>query len=192
MLTLITAPTVEPVTTIEARLQLRIDSVDPQVDAELARMITSARTSVERRTRRALLTQTWELQLDEFPTYKIELPRPPLLTVTSVTYRDTAGAWQTLAAASYVVTAPAGPTAERGTVTLAKNYTWPSTYGDINSVKVRYTAGYGAAASSVPGDIRSAVLLSISDLYEGRVSTNAINASTIDALLSPYVSMRWQ
>jgi uncharacterized phiE125 gp8 family phage protein len=177
----------------DASLGVEVPTTNSTVDPELVRAIAASRTIVERHTRRALLTQTWELQLEEFPDDdEIELPLPPLQSVTSITYKDTAGAWQTLAAASYVVDAPAGPVAERGRVSLAYGQQWPSTYDEEVAVKIRFVAGYGSAASSVPRDIQAAVLLWVGDLYDARCGGSARNTDAIEALLSSYRSVRFR
>jgi uncharacterized phiE125 gp8 family phage protein len=41
-------------------------------------------------------------------------------------------------------------------------------YGNINDVTITYTAGYGSDASSVPGQIKQAILLMITDAYDNR------------------------
>lgn len=193
MLSLVTAPTVEPVTVEDAYTHLRLDTADVgggDTAAEVTRKIAAARGQVERITRRALLSQTWDLYLDAFPAGAIELPKPPLRSVTAITYKDTSGVWQTLAASAYVVSAPAGPTAERGQISLAYGQTWPSTYSEANVVKVRFVAGYGTTEESVPEDVRAAVLLVLGDLYERRTGESHERAA-VDALLHPYRSVRW-
>jgi uncharacterized phiE125 gp8 family phage protein len=58
-------PSLEPVTLAEAKAFLRIeDSTEDQVVTDL---ITAARQYVENRTGRALITQTWQLTDDGFP-----------------------------------------------------------------------------------------------------------------------------
>lgn len=64
-------------------------------DTLLTNLITAARRHVENVLRRALITQTWELWLDDFPTSGFEIPLPPLQEpvvtagafVTGTTYR---------------------------------------------------------------------------------------------------------
>lgn len=181
----------------DASLGAAAPSTNTTVDPEVTRLIRAARLQVERITRRGLLSQTWELQLDAFPAGAvIELPLPPLLSVTSVTYQDTAGAWQTLAASAYVVTGPAGPIAERGRITLADGATWPTTADEADSVKVRFVAGYGTTAAAVPDDLRQAVLMLVGELYEQRAETitgTIVGRTTraVDALVGPYRSLRW-
>jgi uncharacterized phiE125 gp8 family phage protein len=190
MLSLYAAPTVEPIELDDAYTQLRLTTTESETASEVSRKISSARRQVERFTRRALVSQTWDLYLDGFPCGAIELPRPPLISVTAVTYRNTAGSWITLAPASYVVSAPVGPTAERGTISLAYSQTWPSTYGEVDVVKVRFVAGYGTTAVSVPDDLRDALLLILGDLYEHRTG-GGHDRTAAEAIMSSYRSVRW-
>lgn len=80
-LKLITAPTVEPVTLAGVKNHLRIDSEDE--NALITALITTARQLAERDTKRAFITQTWRLYLDESPA-EIYLPKPPLQSVESI------------------------------------------------------------------------------------------------------------
>ena len=86
----------------------------------------------------------------------IDLPRPPLQSVESIQYIDTAGNVQTLAPEDYVVDASSG---EIGRVALAWNRFWPITRCSINSVVIQFTAGYGDAAEDVPQAIRQGILI---------------------------------
>ena len=109
-LALTTAPTVEPVTLAELQAHARVD--DSEVDAYLTALIAGARQWVEEWLQRQLVTATWTLTLDCFPRDGIiELPRPPLLAVTTVNYYDVDRATQLLAAATYHVHAHTGPEA---------------------------------------------------------------------------------
>ena len=198
-------PTVEPVTLTEARLHLRV--TDTADDTLITSLIQAAREYAESYCRRSLLTQTWKLTLDRFP-YSlggfwicdgryysgghakdyISLPRPNLLTVSSVTYVDTNGATQTWAASNYLVDTTQTP----GQLRLAYNIDWPSTRTDPNAVAITYTAGYGASATAVPEAIKSAIKLMVGWWYEQREAVNVGNIvnevpMAVDALLGPYV-----
>lgn len=76
-----TAPTVEPITLEEAKLDLRIDSGDD--NTLIASLIATARELAERETKRAFITQTWQMYLDQAPAI-IEIPKPPLQSVVSI------------------------------------------------------------------------------------------------------------
>jgi uncharacterized phiE125 gp8 family phage protein len=164
-LKLISPPAVEPVSLAEAKVHLRLDS--DADDAYVSALIATARERVELFLRRALITQTFDCTLDGFPANRrsIDLPRPPLQSVESVKYIDTAGNQQTLPPETYVVDAASN---EMGRVALAWNQFWPITRWSINSVVIRFVAGYGDNAAEVPQAIRHGILIEISNLYENR------------------------
>ena len=101
---LVTGPAEEPVTRDETKTQLRIDHTDE--DSFVDGLITAARAYVEDATFRALVTQTWKLNLEAWPAGNaIEIPKPPLQSVSSVVYLDEAGASTTWASSNYIVDA---------------------------------------------------------------------------------------
>ena len=83
---LITEPASEPVTLAEAKLHLRVDTVDD--DARITELITSARQQAELILKRSLLPQTWEKTIDAFPTSDIELLYPSIIAIESIKYQD--------------------------------------------------------------------------------------------------------
>lgn len=182
---LVTAPAAEPVTLAEVKLHLRID--DNADDVLLGALITAARQHAEHDTRRALVTQTRKLVLDEFPSGAITLDHAPVGAVTSVLYIDPDGVERTLDAAGYKldkITEPCRLVPAYGT-------SWPATRAEINAVSVIYTCGFGAP-EAVPESIKRWMLLRIGALYENREEVLTGRAITLaplplaDALLSPY------
>jgi uncharacterized phiE125 gp8 family phage protein len=160
--------TSETLNVADGSLGAQAPTTNTTVDPELTRLITATRERAELATQRALITQTWDLVLDEFPCDGfIEIPKPPLVSITHVKYRDTAGTLQTWPSTNYIVEAPAGPRARRGRVALAFGVTWPAAYGQAGDVQVRFVCGYGAA-SAVPQLIRSAMLADLATLYKQR------------------------
>jgi uncharacterized phiE125 gp8 family phage protein len=155
----VTGPAVEPVTAAECKLDARVDGSTE--DTLFATWIAAARQEIEFTARRAFITRTLELSLDAWPAHNaIVLPYPPLASVTQITYYDDDGAQQTMAAADYIVIADEEP----GRVVLNPSAQWPTDLHDYPRIRVRYTAGYGAAAVNVPDyyklDIRGLVKLS--------------------------------
>jgi len=184
-LTIITQPTFEPITLEEARAHLRVTSSDD--DALIVGYMLAARQHVEDYLGRSLITRTLEVTIDDGLPCEIELPRPPLASVTFVTYVDTAGATQTLSAGLYqVVTGMVG-----GKIVPAYGASWPSTRCQSDAVTVRYVAGYGANSTSVPDAIRMAILLLVGHFYANReaamvgVSVSELPFA-VEALLNPY------
>lgn len=183
-LTLITAPSGYPVRMDEARMQARLDTADEDALLEiyLAQLVEAA----QHRTGRALLTQTWELTLDAFPDWEISVPLPPLQAVVSIKYDDTAGVEQTLASADYKVDTASAP----GRIVPAYGKSWPSTLDQIAAVRVRFTAGYGAA-ETVPAAIRHWILARLATYAAFREQlaerqTLELPRDFTDGLLDPY------
>jgi len=180
------APSEEPITLAEAKMHLAIDTspATAHPDDDLVEsMIKAARRWCENFQNRAYITQTLDLYLDRFPSKsEIRLPKPPLQSVTSLQYKDTAGTLQTFDSAYYIVDTVSEP----GRIVLAYGQSWPSTYDEIQAVQIRFVCGYGLAAA-VPEDIKHAILLKIADLYEHRgdgVADPNINTA-IESLLWP-------
>jgi uncharacterized phiE125 gp8 family phage protein len=184
-LKLVTPPEVEPVTLDEAKEHLRLDT--DADDTYASALITAARERVELFLRRALITQAFEYTLDGFPSGFIDLPRPPLAAVESIKYLDTGGSERTLPPESYVVDTSSD---EIGRIALTCTEYWPITRCSINSVVIRFVAGYGDAPEDIPQAIRQGILIEISNLYENRedivVGQSFSMLSLSERLLWPY------
>lgn len=178
------APTIEPVSLDEVKLHLRLDSGSSE-DTLLSSLIATARQYCEQYQRRAYITQTWELWLDRFPTVPvIDIPLPPLQSIISIKYYDTANSEYTLAASEYFADIKSQP----GRISLHYGKTWPSlTLRPSNAVCITFVCGYGATAASVLERIRQAILLTIGHLYENREAVSNVQAyvvpMTVDSLL---------
>jgi len=163
MQTQLKPPAEEPLTLAEAKLHLRVDADITDDDSLISALIVTARQQAEHRTGRALVSQQWRLGLDCFPDDSLELPKPKLLSVESITYLDGDGVRQTISAADYEVI-----TDELvGRIIPAYGKSWPSCREHPGSVRVDYTCGYGAAAD-VPQSIKAWMLLAIATWYENR------------------------
>lgn len=161
----ITAPTTEPISSIEAKLYLKVD--DTTDDNLIASLIKAVRQACEKYTGRQLVTATLEASFDEFPDedeeYTFELYGCPVSKINTIKYYDSSDVQQTLAASVYL----ADFVSEPCRVTLAVNQSWPSLSGRINGVVINYESGYGAAAS-VPDAIKAGLYLHLGHLYANR------------------------
>lgn len=175
-LKLITAPTEEPVTLVEAKAWIRVDGATE--DALIGALITAARQYVERQAQIAILPQTWRAQFDCWPDAApdgrggflppvLQLPRPPLVSVTTLKYFPADGSDQvTMDAAEYQVDDVSYP----GRVAPAPDESWPAlASGRLGAVQIDYVAGY-ANPAAVPMCIRQAILLIVAHWYEHRES----------------------
>lgn len=168
-LSLVTAPAEEPITFAQVQSQLRVVVSDEQSWIEGV-LIPASRDRAEKATRRALLPQTWDYLLDQCPPDEdyIEIPKPPLVSVTSFTVTQTDGSTRTLVQGTdYLVQAPAGPRCARGRVALPFAGVWPVTLKQMGAVRIRFQCGY-ADAAHVPPLLVSAMLMDVGTLYENR------------------------
>lgn len=166
-LTLITAPAALPVTVAEAKAHLRVDhSIEDTLIENLIKVATAELDGRQGLLRRALITQTWDMQLLTFPfVQRIELPFPPLQSVTYIKYLDDDGVEQTLSTDVYEVV----KTGEAAYIRRRRDQLWPVTFEDTDlGVTVRFVCGYGGTSASVPENIRAAMLLRIGELYNFR------------------------
>lgn len=197
-LTLITPPAAEvfaagdEVALAKAHAKIQHDDEDDLVALYLA----AARGDAEAFTGRQFINATWEWKRRTFPCADEELPRAPLSSVTSIKYLDTAGVEQTIASSVYVVSTPSGPHAEPGRLSLASAQSWPTQLIQADAVRIRFVAGYGAAGTSVPAEIRHAILLLFGEMYETRrESVLGVSVSpaavTAERLLWPFRVVRW-
>jgi len=89
-LSLTSPPATEPIALADAKAHLQIDHA-AEDDYLEDFLIPAARRYAETLTHRSFITQTWVLRLNGFGGGPIYLPRPPLVSITSVAYTDTAG-----------------------------------------------------------------------------------------------------
>lgn len=188
---LITAMTTEPVSLDDVRRHLRMTDDTTEDDLVLL-LIERARIYCEKHTGRAFGTQTWEAYLNYWPGRNyIDLPMPPLQSVTSVKYKDYAGTETTMTLTTqYLVDTDS----DTGRIVLPYGVTWPSFVGyPINPIRIRYVAGY----TSLPETLKQAMLLVIGSWYENREHAAEIIGGKLEvvpfsafALMAQY-RVRW-
>lgn len=178
MITIETAPTIEPVTYAEAKEFLRITHDD---ETKLINsLIAQARASVEFNTESALLTQTRKLWLDGFPCSgePILIKCPPISAVSSIEYLDSAGALQTWSSSLYQVDTKSRPARVRPN----PDQSWPTARSVMNAVRVTFVAGV-ASADLLPAAAKTATLLRLQLLYDqNRLGTNVEEPPAIKTL----------
>lgn len=171
-LTVAAPPMALPVTLAEMKAYANIDASDD--DLLLESLISAATDHIELATSRTLVETTYLLTLDEFPANEIMLPRSPLSSVASIEYDNALGAEQTLAPALYEVDG----VSEHPWV-LPADGVWPATFDGINSVRIRFIAGYAHPdspedhAARVPPKAKIAIMALVSYWYGQREAVAA-------------------
>jgi len=132
----------EPLTLEEVQSYLKIPTRAVQDDEEkslLGSMISAARELAEILQNRDLIRKQWDLSLDYWPSTAIKL-RAPLVSVDSVQYRTSDGAYVSLAQdTDFVVDSAKVP----GVVMPLYNQIWTSfTPWPSSAIVVRFTSGY--------------------------------------------------
>tara|TARA_R100000657_G_C4682920_1_gene133511 strand:- start:2634 stop:3260 length:627 start_codon:yes stop_codon:yes gene_type:complete len=183
-LVLKTGPASTPITLAEAKSFLRIDSDYDDDDNYITSLINVATGVVEEFTRRRLITQTFNIFHDEFPSY-IDLQVGDVASVTHIKYYDESNVLQTLAASNYDVDTKIRP----GRIYQSDDGDFPNTFDRPNAVEVEFVVG--GAASDIPAPIIQAIYIIVGRYYENRqdvVMGTQVNELPlmVDHLLTPY------
>lgn len=180
---IIIPPAKLPVTLQEAKDHLRVDHNDEDSLIEL--YLKAACNHIERVIcKRAFVTQTLELVMDNWPGYEIMLPRPPLQEVISVKYTDAEGVEHIIDPADYIVDTDNEP----GRIVPRDGCGWPAGgLYPVNAIKIQYKAGYPPGGeggddltANIPADLINAILLLTAQLYEYREPTLVGSASFVN------------
>lgn len=178
---LIDAPASEPLSLVEAKNYLRIGH--DADDALIASLISAARVQVETYTRRALITQTWRIVIDRWPSSGvIASPVSPLREVTAARVRGTTGEPEELDPDIFMPNTASSP----GLIVFdAGRVLQPAQ--EVAGIEIDIEAGYGAAAD-VPPPLVQAIRLLLARAYEYRERSEEQGAMPegIAALLAPY------
>ena len=184
----LTNPTVEPVSYVDVKAQLRVDADDER--AYLSSLIVAARLYAESDTQRTFIARQAQVTAYEgggffgfgygfgvgwwwHPEHGLRLPRGPVSSVQSVTDLN-------------------GVTVDPTTYHLRRVGDTDYLHGwNLSGLTtVTYTAGYGPAAADVPQDVRTGILLHVAHLWENRSASTTRPQSHIalglDAIYGQY------
>src|SRR5690606_10534121 len=168
---LVTAPTMTPVSLAEAKVQLSVDH--DEHNAMIEGFIAAAVDHLDGWSGilgRALVEQTWRQDFDCFSGH-LRLPLAPVISITSVTWRDTAGQISTVATDDYALLSDAlGPY-----IKFKSGFSWPGDLNQTNPVSITFLAGYPTtpevpaagetpaipAVSNIPPAIKAAILIHV-------------------------------
>ena len=195
----VTASTDSPaISTADMKTFLRVDT--DADDAVIASYVATATEAVKQYLRLALLTETFVLKADGFTVAgaddrllslgpgvhtasvpyvlgggeTLDIPFPPLQSVTSVVTYDRGNNASTYSNTKYQVDL------QSGRIYLNEGEVWPSDLRAQDAVQVTYVAGYGSG--SIPDPILQAIRSYVERPYDGCEGMTA----EIKRLLAPY------
>jgi uncharacterized phiE125 gp8 family phage protein len=184
----ITGPSTQCVTVDDVKDFLKLQGTTSE-DLLLQTFIKAAESYAENYMKRSINRQRWELRIDGFSGHDgdIELPRPPLTTVSSevvVSYIEdtTAGNTTTISATAITIDYYSEP----GIIYPSYDNEWPETRDESNSVRVTYYSGYSTPAN-VPDAIKQWVKLRVGAMYEHRESLMVGTGNFVTELPHSYV-----
>jgi uncharacterized phiE125 gp8 family phage protein len=158
----ITPASTYPVSLTEAKLHLKVDiSTD---DTLITNLIVAATQVSEEYTNRFFINTVVNQTCSDFKELS-ELFKSKVSAVTHIKYYDSDNAQQTWANTNYVVNNEYEPCQ----INLVVDGSFPNIADRIDAIECRYTVGYGTA-SDVPDVIKQAILLTLGNWYENRMS----------------------
>jgi uncharacterized phiE125 gp8 family phage protein len=161
--TLVTPPSVEPVSLAEAKAHLRVTHADD--DDFISRLIIAARRQVEMRTGLRLIQQVWRVTYDKWPDDgTLRLPVGPVIGVNDFRVIGADDVSVTIDPAHYTLDEISVPA--RLALRPGRNVHSPGRR--FNSIELTVTVGFGAAASSVPQELKQAMLLMVGKWFAHR------------------------
>lgn len=154
-LTIVTPPTVEPVLIDTVKQSAHIDH---NIEDDIIRVwIRTARILAEAFHRKAYVTRTYDLTLDNFPAMPFDIPYPPLQSITSIKYYGTDDTEYSIDLNTVIQVDTSGIP---GRIGLKYQQIFPTTVlRDMASVIIRFVAGYGDKESDIPENIKDAICL---------------------------------
>lgn len=160
----IAQPEVEPVTLDDVKTYTRVGDDDSE-DVFINTWIKAGRIKAENYQRRSFITQDWRLALDAFPAASevIYLPRGPLQSLQSVTYRDRAGVEEDYDITKFIVDT------DTCTIRLKTGEQYPTPSEGLDCVKINYRTGYGDAPEDLPEYIADVIYIYCAYRYENRL-----------------------
>lgn len=155
------------ITVEEAKRHLRVTS--SAEDADIEDLVAVAQAHVERTSGRAFLTSRYRLTVDRFPYCgELKLPRSPVQSIDSVTFRDADGVPQTLDESLYRLSRAAFSSTTQS-VALVTDAPFPSTEWAGDAVSVEFTAG-AETVQEIPRELLHLAKLVVGTLYRERAS----------------------
>lgn len=173
-------PTVDPLDLDELKSHLNLTGTE-RFDSWLTGAIKASDRPWRETLGITLISSTLQWTMSDF-NRKTELPRPPLISVSKVEYRNEDGAWTEVDASNYEVNAEAEP----GFVRFSDDYEEPDTYPEEEYPwRFTYKAGYEDSEGKstwkqIPWELRWRMMAAIGTLFMKREDTVVSNRSSVN------------
>ncbi len=168
------APAFEPVTLVDAKRYLRVTHTEE--DTLIDGLIVTAREQAEHYLNLSLPQQSYRLTLADSAPCHLPLPRPPGLSIASVSLLPREGSATVVDALTYEVD-------------VQKRAVVFNVAPSANRIEVLYTAGH-ASASAIPRPMVLGVLAHVAALYECRGDLQAAIPRESLAFYAPFREVR--
>lgn len=189
-----TEPSSEPLTTSEAKAQLRVGYSNE--DTLIAAYLTAARKAVESYARISIMPQVYEFGFRDWPTQEdaLRLLMGPVRSIASVKYRAATATDATLTTLSDTLYSLEDDAADHRVI-FYDCAALPDLWSEWPGARVIVTANTGFAdAASVPEDIKQAIRLTLTNSFVNRmpaagqqlVIEDGRLSSAVRALMAPY------
>jgi uncharacterized phiE125 gp8 family phage protein len=191
----IVEPEKQPVSVLEVKQQLRIESCMTEDDGYIERLIKVATEYCETYCDMTFITSKWKMRMDQFPNV-MNLPKPPAYPNPEDGGLDVA--------IKYVAPSDCDPQIDLepdqyrvdfatvpGSVYTKCDGGWPSVTWDYGSVEVEWWAGFGPDETDVPEKIRHAILMLVGQHYERRLAAECGTIETLYGVKSLLDASKW-
>lgn len=177
----ITPAVLMPITIEQARRAVRADGTE--LDDELTDAIVGMTSTLENDIEQCVMPQTWRVLAESFPAAGLPLPHPAR-SIGAVTYLDSAGAEQTLDAASYRTVV----TRYESLLVAKTGYSFPATDGSVDAVKADVVAWMAETQAATPTAIALYIELKLKQQFDpaARLERDTIQSNYIDDLLGQF------
>lgn len=181
-----TPPLVEPVSLVDAKLHLKVDT--DADDTLISNLIVTARQHIETMTQSVLINQTWRIYFDRWsPDNQMLLPVRPITSVILLKTFSDQDVPSTIDPSHYY----ADLVSSSPKLILRSSRTWAKPQRVANGIEIEVIAGFGSSASDVPHPLKQAVLILLAHWYENRqIECAGLPAkdlgSALQSLLRPY------
>jgi uncharacterized phiE125 gp8 family phage protein len=168
-LTKVTSPTTLAVSVPEAKRHLNIEVTESYYDSDIESYLYVAQEWVEEFTNLTLFTTSFSAVWSQFPEDAhgpLQIPKSPVISIGTLTYRDTDG---TLVNLNKVTEVQTSLSSKPAVILPLPDETWPDTqYDRVDAVTVTFDAGYGATSATVPHRIKQAIKLLVGHWFRNR------------------------